>query len=58
MEAEQVPSPLVLWGSIYTMNPSAPWAEAVVVLEGRIAFVGSKAPPPPPSLQSCSLIIR
>jgi predicted amidohydrolase YtcJ len=42
MEAEQVPSPLVLWGPIYTMNPSAPWAEAVVILEGRIAFVGSK----------------
>lgn len=42
MEAEQVASPLVLWGPIYTMNPSAPWAEAVVVLEGRIAFVGSK----------------
>jgi hypothetical protein len=43
MEAERSPSPcLVLWGPTYTMNPSAPWAEAVVVLDGRIAYVGSK----------------
>jgi len=32
----------VLWGTTYTMNPSAPWAEAVVVRDGRIVYVGLK----------------
>jgi hypothetical protein len=50
MEAEQIhPRPLVLWGPTYTMNPNAPWAEAVVVVDGRIAYVGTKALPPPPN---------
>jgi len=37
----------VLWGTTYTMNPSAPWAEAVVVRDGRIVYVGLKVPSPP-----------
>lgn len=34
---------VVLWGPAYTMNPEHPWAEAVVISQGRIVYVGNKA---------------
>ncbi|HTQ14401.1 MAG TPA: amidohydrolase [Rhizomicrobium sp.] len=30
-------------GAVYTLDPARPWAQAVVVRDGRIAFVGSDA---------------
>lgn len=43
-EAQTVGADLVLrGGSIYTMNPAQPWAEAIAVREGRIAQVGTNA---------------
>jgi len=37
-------SPLVLHGGkVYTLDPARPWASAVVVREGRIAYVGDDA---------------
>jgi predicted amidohydrolase YtcJ len=38
------PADLVLFnGRVYTVDPARPWAEAVAVRRGRIAFVGSTA---------------
>ncbi|HEX3667470.1 MAG TPA: hypothetical protein VHU23_19765 [Rhizomicrobium sp.] len=30
-------------GAIYTLNPAQPWASALVVARGRIAYVGGDA---------------
>ena len=42
--APVLPADLVLrGGAIYTMSPERPWAEAIAVREGRIAYVGDDA---------------
>jgi predicted amidohydrolase YtcJ len=43
-EAATVPADLVLThGSIYTANPARPWAEAVAISRGKLAYVGSSS---------------
>lgn len=39
--AAQAADLIVTNGALYTVNPEAPWAEAMVIEDGAIAFVGS-----------------
>jgi predicted amidohydrolase YtcJ len=41
--ADSASETVFLNGAVYTMNPQAPWAQAVVVRGNRIAFVGDNA---------------